>query len=195
MTTLLPLFGLIKLKNPSKNKKNNNNNNNEKNTNQEQTTDKKQLTKQQCLRYFSHLSNNQGYQYLYLPIKDKSKLKDMRSNLRQIGLFSGSVIDIQYPTSTVVSLLLHNDYVSKASSILENEDLIILKDFDPLDIKNLKDPRYSNLKDDEKLSKLQEILASRFQQTLDFLRAPVKLAVAEILLVKGELRTASYIIY
>lgn len=173
-----------KTKKKSSKNKNNENNNNEKNTNQEQTTDKK-LTKQQCLRYFSHVSSNQGYQFLYLPIKGKSKLKDMRSNLRQIGLSSGSVIDIQYPTSTVVSLLLHNDYIPTASSILEEEGLIILKDFDPLDIKNLRDPRYSTLTDDEKLLKLQEIRASRFQQTLDFLRPPVKLAVARDFARKG----------
>ena len=54
-----------KTKKKSSKNKNNENNNNEKNTNQEQTTDKK-LTKQQCLRYFSHVSSNQGYQFLYL---------------------------------------------------------------------------------------------------------------------------------
>lgn len=169
----------------TKNKKNMDQNTTEKNTNQDKPIDKKKLTKQQCLRYFSHVSSNQGYQYLHLPIKGKTKLKDMRSNLRQIGLSSGSVIDIQYPTSTVVSLLLHNDYVATASAILEEEGLVILKDFDPLDIKNLRDPRYSNLTEELKMAKLREIRASRIQQTLDFLRPPVKLAVARDFARKG----------
>lgn len=85
----------------------------------------------------------------------------------------------------MVSLLFHNDYVSAASFILEEEGHIILKNFEQLDIKDLRVPRYNNLIDDDRLVKLQEICASQFQQTICFLRKPMELAIARDFALKG----------
>lgn len=145
----------------------------------------RQRPKQQCLRHFAFVSPNQGFQYLHLPIKAKLPLKEMRYNLRKIGLSGGSIIDVQYPTSSVVSILVHNDYVQTALNVFEENKLPIIQDFDPLDPKHLKDPKYKDDTNALKITRLQELQQKRFQQTLAFLRPPVQLAVARDFVRKG----------
>jgi hypothetical protein len=152
--------------------------NTQKNTTNLSKTIQTKRSKPQILRYFTHASPNQGFQFLHLPIRGKSKLKDLRADLRQLGLSSGSILDIQYPTSSIVSLLVHNDYVATATDILSNCGLHLLTDFDPLDPQHLKDPKFANESDDFKRQKLLELQQARYEQTLAFLRPPVQAAVA-----------------
>lgn len=101
----------------------------------------------------------------------------MRYNLRKIGLSGGSIIYVQYPTSSVVSILVHNDYIQTALNVFEENKLPIIQDFDP---KYLKDPKYKDDTNALKITRLQEL-----QQTLTFFLPPVQLAVARDFVRKG----------
>ena len=176
--------------NPTNQKNIENTNNSQKNNDTSLQTNStsnppRQRSKQQCLRHFAFVSPNQGFQYLHLPIKAKLPLKEMRYNLRKIGLSGGSIIDVQYPTSSVVSILVHNDYVQTALNVFEENKLPIIQDFDPLDPKYLKDPKYKDDTNTLKITRLRELQQKRFQQTLAFLRPPVQLAVARDFVRKG----------
>ncbi|CEP10130.1 hypothetical protein, partial, partial [Parasitella parasitica] len=143
-------------------------------------------THKKGLRLFTPVSNNQGFQYIYLPIRSRKPFKEICAQLRNgAGLNSGSIIDIYYPTSKIVALLVHNDFAQVAMERLRNENLHPIKDFDPLDHRNLTDPQFKDSPVEIRSQEMKAIYDRQIQRTIDFLRPPVKLAVARDFQRKG----------
>lgn len=144
------------------------------------------------LRLFTPVSENQGFQYLYLPLRGRKPFKEIRAELKQAHINSGSVIDIHYPSPKVVALLVHNDFAEKALELLKAENVHPLKHFDPLDHKHLMNPEFKDANIEVRTQQMQMIFDKQINRTLDFLRPPVKLAVARDFQKKGWI-TSSYL--
>lgn len=139
------------------------------------------------LRLFTTVSKNQGFTYLFLPLRARVPFKEIRATLREIPLNPGSVIDIYYPAAKVVALLFHNDYAPKARSLLKANGLSTIDNFNPLDPSNLADPKFKDATFEDRSSQMQIIQENQMFKTLAFLKSPVKLAVARDFHRKGRL--------
>lgn len=148
-------------------------------------TTSKPATYGRTRRNFTKLSENPGFTYLYLPTRARMPFKDMRKSLRDLSFNSGSIVDIHYPAKNVVALLIHNDYQSTATKILQQNDLVPITNFDPLNPDNLADPQFKDASHEERTTQLRTIVDNQIQRTIEFLRPPVKLAVARDFQRKG----------
>ncbi|KAI8977939.1 hypothetical protein BDB01DRAFT_700219, partial [Pilobolus umbonatus] len=92
-------------------------------------------------RNFIPVSENQGFQYVYLHCRGKEPISSMRSKLRKLGLQSGRILDVHFPANQVVALLVHNDYVNDVEDLLNRQKITLLADFNPLSGDILKDPK------------------------------------------------------
>jgi hypothetical protein len=96
------------------------------------------------LHLFTNVSKNQGFTYLFLPLRARAPFKKICPTLRDIPLTPGSVIDIYYTTSKVVARLAHNDYAPTPRSLLKSNSLSIIDNFNPLDPSDLVDPKFKD---------------------------------------------------
>ena len=136
-------------------------------------------------RNFTEPSSNPGFTYLYLPTRARMPFKEMRNSLRDLSFNSGSIVDIHYPAKNVVALLIHNDYHSTAINILKQNDLTPINNFNPLHTDNLADPKFKEATHEERSTQIRNIYENQIHRTIEFLRPPVKLAVARDFQRKG----------
>ncbi|RCH88818.1 hypothetical protein CU097_010597 [Rhizopus azygosporus] len=70
-------------------------------------------------RTFSVLSANHGYKFLYLPLRRRLPIGQLRSRLRQLNINTRRILSIHYPDRHLVALLIHNDYEDELRSQLK----------------------------------------------------------------------------
>ena len=112
----------------------------------------------------------QGYQYVYIGRSKKIARSEVRSQLRKAGVELGRVLDICFPASDVIGILVHVQYVQDFTALLKACEAEFFLDFDPLDPANIADPKYDSLTLDQRTALVMEFTAARCLQTLAFLR-------------------------
>ncbi|CEI85709.1 hypothetical protein RMCBS344292_00166 [Rhizopus microsporus] len=80
-------------------------------------------------------SENQGFQYAYLPTKTRAPIGQIRTRLRELGFTNNRILDIHNPDRNIVALLVHNDYMSELRKQLGRFKVILKDNFDPCDSK------------------------------------------------------------
>jgi hypothetical protein len=78
-------------------------------------------------------STNQGFKYIYLPTKARVPIGQIRSHLRKLDINNNHIIDIHYPDSNIVALLIHNDYEDELRQQLQRFKVTIKENFNPCD--------------------------------------------------------------
>jgi hypothetical protein len=73
-------------------------------------------------RTFAPPSNDQGFQYIYVPTNKRCPMKIMHTCLVCLGLERRRVIDVHYPDQNVVAILVHNDYAAEALQCLKKPE-------------------------------------------------------------------------
>ncbi|KAI8364629.1 Endonuclease/exonuclease/phosphatase, partial [Radiomyces spectabilis] len=96
----------------------------------------------------------------------------------QLKLDNSRILDIHYPANKVIALLLHNDYVSTALSILATHTIKPLENFDPCAAVHLRAKEFVDLSEDARQQKMTEIHKNRLLKVLAFLRPTIRPAVA-----------------
>lgn len=129
-------------------------------------------------RAFVLPSDNHGFQYIYLPARARIPTGQMRAKLRKLGIDNSRVLDIHYPDRQVVALLMHNDFVPMARETLNKFGVKPLESFDPCSSSNLRDPKYAQLSSEDRQKHAKEHHNDRMLRALNFLRIPVRYAVA-----------------
>ncbi|KAF7725666.1 hypothetical protein EC973_009473 [Apophysomyces ossiformis] len=115
-------------------------------------------------RAFMLPSRTHGFQYVYLPAR-------ARIPTGKDALPSATV-------RQVTAILLHNDYVPAFLQALAKFGVKPLETFDPTSPNNLRDPKYANHPTDERQKLAKDHHNLRMMRALDFLRIPVRFAVA-----------------
>jgi hypothetical protein len=128
-------------------------------------------------RTFAPPSNNQGFQYIYVPTNKRCPIKIMRTRLARLGLERRRIIDVHYPDQNVVAILVHNDYAAEALQCLKKAKVSPIQ-FDPLHPSVLRNPKHQHLDEASRKIKLIEIQHQRHLKTVSFLQYPIKIAVA-----------------
>ncbi|CEG74756.1 hypothetical protein RMATCC62417_09913 [Rhizopus microsporus] len=76
-------------------------------------------------------SENQGFQYVYLPTKARVLIGQIHTLLRKLDITNNRILDIHYPDHNVVALLVHNDYMNDHKQ-LKCFKVTLKDDFDPV---------------------------------------------------------------
>ena len=134
---------------------------------------------------FSVRSTNHGYKFLYLPIRRRLPIGQIRSRLRQLNINTRRILNIHYPDRDLVALLIHNDYETELRSLLKKFEIPVQDDYDPLDPSNLRDPKYDDWDEAERTCAARGLFLCRILRALDHLRGPIKRAVASFFANKG----------
>ncbi|KAI9358445.1 hypothetical protein BD770DRAFT_410256 [Pilaira anomala] len=108
----------------------------------------------------------------------KKNRKSQRSNLHSLGVNNSRVLDIHYPSRTVVALLVHNDYREEIIMILKKHGVSNLPDYTPTHHTTISDPQFKNLSVTEKSSLAIEKNNHRLVRALPFIRDHIAKAVA-----------------
>jgi hypothetical protein len=135
-----------------------------------------------------------GYQFVYYSTSVRRPLKELRQSLQAIGLNNSRILDIQYPTSRVVSFLLHNDYTLEFTTAMHANGRggSPCLDFDPYDPANLKDPKFASLSGDLRVQKAREVENLRCLRAVSFVRRPLRVSVARSFLEKERINQKQF---
>ena len=98
---------------------------------------------------------------------------------------TGRVLDISFPASGVLGVLMHVQYVEQFTAVMQKAGAELILDFDPLDPVHLADPKFASLSADQRADQLHELVNSRALDTLSFLRPVVVGSVARSFLEWG----------
>lgn len=112
----------------------------------------------------------QGYQYVYIGRSGKILRTEVRSELRKVGVDTSRVLDICFPATGTIGVLLHVQYVSEFEDCMRKFEAEIIQGFEPLDPANLADPKFDALSSGEREHLIYELTNKRALQTLKFLR-------------------------
>ncbi|KAK4508989.1 tRNA (uridine-2'-O-)-methyltransferase trm7 [Mucor velutinosus] len=85
----------------------------------------------------------QGYQYVYIGRSVKILRSEIRRTLKAIGVDTSRILDINFPASEAIGILLHTQYVAEFLALLRASESELLEDFDPLNPANIADPKCS----------------------------------------------------
>ncbi|KAG1051112.1 hypothetical protein G6F43_006669 [Rhizopus delemar] len=130
-------------------------------------------------------STNQGFKYIYLPTKARVPIGQIRSRLRKLGINNSGIIDIHYPDRNIVALLIHNDYEDEIRQQLQRFKVTIKEDFNPCNPQVLRDPKYADRTPAEREDLAFMHHCNRIERALQYIRTPVKFAVARYFYSKG----------
>ncbi|KAG2199415.1 hypothetical protein INT46_009252 [Mucor plumbeus] len=119
-----------------------------------------------------------NFTYIYLNHGYRQLNRDIRSNLRTLGLSSNKIVDANSPVSKVIAILLPDDYLQEAIDILKTNNIQILLNFDPLDPNNLGDPKFRNLPLEERTEIIRRFHTNQMQRALNNMKNTVKYDVA-----------------
>ncbi|CEG66011.1 hypothetical protein RMATCC62417_02671 [Rhizopus microsporus] len=118
-------------------------------------------------RTFSVLSANHGYKFLYLPLRRRLPIGQLRSRLRQLNINTHRILSIHYPDCHLIALLIHNDYE------------------DELHSSNLRNPDYDDWDEASRTTAAGGLFLRRILHVLDYPKGPVKQSVASFFANKG----------
>ncbi|ORE06579.1 hypothetical protein BCV72DRAFT_291643 [Rhizopus microsporus var. microsporus] len=129
-------------------------------------------------RFLQPPSENQGFQYVYIPTKARVPVGQLRGRLHQLDISNSRILDIHYPTRNVVALLVHNDYASELKSHIQKFKVRTKDDFNPCDGSILMDHKYEHCSKEERDGSALMRHSDRVKKALTYIRTPVKAAVA-----------------
>ncbi|CAO3700865.1 unnamed protein product [Rhizopus stolonifer] len=128
-------------------------------------------------RTFQPVADSHDYKYLYLPSRYHEPISSLRAKLQKLKINNARVLDVHYPDSQVVALLLHSDYIADVTTAFAAAKIEPLADFDPLDPALLRDPKLATLTATERVAKCTEVHQARFVRALKHIRETVRPAV------------------
>ncbi|KAI8046998.1 uncharacterized protein B0P05DRAFT_482171 [Gilbertella persicaria] len=115
----------------------------------------------------------QGFTYVYLGRSRKINRSEVRSRLRRSGVDTGRILDISFPASGVLGLLMHVQYVEQFTATMQKVGAELIGGFDPLDPKHLADPKFAALSVDDRAQQMHSLVHDRALDTLSFVRPVV----------------------
>ncbi|KAI8364164.1 uncharacterized protein BYT42DRAFT_590791 [Radiomyces spectabilis] len=129
-------------------------------------------------RAFTSPSENHGFRYVYIPSKYRMRTKALRQTLRTLGFDNSHLLDVHYPDRQVVALLIHNDYHETLTNLFARHNISPLNEYNPHDQSRLHDPKFTELSMEDRQHEADQIHLKRLERALQFIREPVKFAVA-----------------
>lgn len=70
----------------------------------------------------------------------------------------GTIIDMHYPSPSVIVLPVHNDHVDAAIHLFQAKQLASIENFNPYDHKNLGDKEYAKASAEVREAKMKKVV-------------------------------------
>lgn len=112
----------------------------------------------------------QGFEYVYIGRSRKIQRSEVRSRLRHAGVDTGRVMDVCFPASGVIGILLHTQYVEEFKSIMTTVGAETFENFDPMEPSCLADPKFASWSQEERAAEVHALVRDRCNNTLRYLR-------------------------
>ncbi|KAI8881117.1 hypothetical protein K501DRAFT_165974, partial [Backusella circina FSU 941] len=129
-------------------------------------------------RVFAEPTGESGFTTVYLPCRRRMRISELRGNLRKLKITNHRVLDVSYPANKVVALLVHKEYAKELLERFDAAGVKPIENFDPLDDKVLKDPKWTEKTDLERREQATKLHRVRCLVALDHIRIPARYAVA-----------------
>lgn len=127
-----------------------------------------------------------GYRFIYYKA-NKQPLSWYREKVfSKLGIHDSRVLDIHFPIHTVVSFLMHYDFVLEFTTLMKNHlHIDPLLGFDPLEDRNLLDPAFSSLDSVSRSQKIHDLHNKRVLRTISLVRLSLRITVAKSMLLQS----------
>jgi hypothetical protein len=134
-----------------------------------------------------------GYRFIYYKA-NKQPLSWYREKVfPKLGIHDSRVLDIHFPVHTVVSFLMHYDFVLEFTTLMKNQlHVDPLLDFDPLEDRNLLDPAFSSLDSVSRSQKSNDLHNKRVLRAISFVRLSLRVSVAKSMLLQSFIVPAQF---
>ncbi|OAD81226.1 hypothetical protein PHYBLDRAFT_138777 [Phycomyces blakesleeanus NRRL 1555(-)] len=96
-------------------------------------------------RLFFDKTGPDGFEYVYISRSRHITHSEVRYSLRTLGVDTGCLLDINFSARGVIGILIHVQYLEEFKSQLASAKVSLVNNFDPLDPKNVADPKFVNL--------------------------------------------------
>ncbi|KAL0145505.1 hypothetical protein V8B55DRAFT_1462183 [Mucor lusitanicus] len=120
-----------------------------------------------------------NYVYFEYATASRTKCSDIRTKLTGIGIPSKKMLDVYFPGKRVAAVLFPEDYLDTAIDMLQKNNFTVLTDFNPLDSKNLGDPKYKSFSKEERNEILRGLHEKQMCRAIDRIRGPTRPYVYE----------------
>lgn len=127
----------------------------------------------------------QGYDYVYIGRSRKISRGEVRSRLRGAGVEVGRIIEICFPASGVIGLLIHIQYKDALLECLKTVGASVYEEFQPLNPDNLADPKYAADSFDERCQTMLQLVRDRCLDTLEYIRPALVSSVGRFFVSSG----------
>ncbi|OAD80285.1 hypothetical protein PHYBLDRAFT_160932 [Phycomyces blakesleeanus NRRL 1555(-)] len=136
-------------------------------------------------RLFSDKTSPDGFEYVYIPRSRRIMHSEVHRSLRTLGVDTGHLLDINFPARGVIGILLHVQYLEEFKSQLASAKVSLVSNFDPLDPKNVADPKFVNLSVSGLETQALVLQNACCLQALKFLRSHLVLPVSHFFVQSG----------
>jgi hypothetical protein len=147
------------------------------------------LKEESAARFFQPPTQNQGFGYVYAPIKTTIPTGKIRNQLRKLGINNSRILDVQYPHTNIVAFLVHLDYVLELKTYLSKFNITPINDFNPYEGDYLCDPKFAQLSKQDRDKQAILIQQKRNERAVQHLRYPIQYAVAKYFNEFGDIST------
>ncbi|OAD68531.1 hypothetical protein PHYBLDRAFT_150120 [Phycomyces blakesleeanus NRRL 1555(-)] len=94
---------------------------------------------------FSDKTGPDGFEYVYISWSRCIMHSEVCCSLRTLGVDTGRLLDINFPARGVIGVLVYVQYLEEFKSQIACAKVSLIDSFDPLDPKNVADPKFANL--------------------------------------------------
>ncbi|OAD68304.1 hypothetical protein PHYBLDRAFT_173310 [Phycomyces blakesleeanus NRRL 1555(-)] len=136
-------------------------------------------------RLFSDKTGSDGFEYVHIPRSRRITHSEMHRSLRTLSVDTGHLLDINFPACGVIGVLVYVQYLEEFKSQLASAKVSLVNNFDPLDLKNVADPKFVNLSVSGLETQALVLQNVYCLQALKFLRSHLVLPVAHFFVQSG----------
>jgi hypothetical protein len=125
------------------------------------------------------------FNYVYFENKFRTKISTLRNDLRKVGIDTGRIIDIHYPSRGVVALLMHVDYIPTLTAIFTKFNKVELTKYDQFSASHVIDTEGESYTEDEKAALAKHFQQTRLSRALTHMRPQIRNTVARAFALHG----------
>lgn len=126
--------------------------------------------KEAISRGFNLITGPQGYEYVYINRSRRFTRSQVRDNLRLLGAETSRILDVAFPASNVIGLLIHVQYKDTLAAILAKAKVSLIVDFDPTAAEHIADPAHAHKSVDARQVIAMSAHSDRCLRALDYLK-------------------------
>ncbi|KAG1081639.1 hypothetical protein G6F42_022878 [Rhizopus arrhizus] len=86
-----------------------------------------------------------GYDYVYVHRSRRLNRSEIRQRFRKLGIDTSRILDISFPASGIIGLLVHKEFKLILVQTLEDCKVEIIASFNPCDAQHVADAKYNKL--------------------------------------------------